>query len=165
MRLKDYNVADRTFVLRIFVSFLAPFSILGAVMYFLLHLPWYLAPVASFFATCFVLLFFRFLFKVMDYATGHISTTSLRDRLSAEIDRIKYLKQNTKYDEALRIVESVLEKEPDFPEVLYLKGQILWEGFGLEFEAKEVLLKVMMSVSREDPIYHWALNYRKRILR
>ena len=61
------------------------------------------------------------------------------------------------------MAESVLQKDPDYPEALYLKGQILYEGFGCKNQSKEVLLRVMTLVSREDPLYHWALNYRKNI--
>jgi len=162
-RFKDYNVAERTFVLRVFISFFAPFSIIGGVMYLFLDMPWYLAPIASILATCIILSFFKFLTKAMDYVTGHRSIRSLREQLSGDLYRVKYLKRNQNYNDAFKIVESVLEKDPDFPEALYLKGQILWEGFGLKTEARDVLLRVMMGVSREDPLYHWALNYRKNI--
>jgi len=160
---KDYNVAERTFVLKIFFSFFAPFMMLGVAFYYFEVLPWYFAPIASAFFTCLVLLFFKLLFKVFDYATGHVSTRGIREQLSAEIDMIKYHKRIKNYDEAMKIVENVLEKDPDFPDALYLKGQILFEGYGFEIQAKDVLLRVMMLVSREEPLYHWASNYRKQI--
>ena len=161
--IKDYDVAKRTYTLRVFFNFFAPFGLIGALLYFAMDVPWYFAPLLSLFATCLVLLFFHFLFKAADYATGRVSTRGLREQLSGDIDRIKYLVRSQKYDDAFKIVNSVLEQDPDFPEALFLKGQILWEAFGLKFEAKEVLLSVMKLVSPEDALYQWTVKYRKKI--
>lgn len=160
---KDPSSADLTFVLKVFFLFFGPFALLGIFLYHTVDLPWYVAPVASLICTCALLLFFKFIFKTFDYFTGHVATRGIREQLSGEIERIRYLKRCEQYNEALKMAESVLQKDPDFPEVLYLKGQILYEGFGLKNQSKEVLLRVMMLVPKEDPLHDWAMNYRKQI--
>jgi hypothetical protein len=49
-----------------------------------------------------------------------------------------------------------LNKDENFPDALYLKAQILWEGFGKSVESKNLFRKVMKLVSVEDPLYRWS---------
>ena len=57
-----------------------------------------------------------------------------------------------------------LEKDPLFPEALFLKAQILWEGFENSVEAKRSLRDVMRIVQRDEPLHRWASNLFDRII-
>ena len=53
----------------------------------------------------------------------------------------------------------VLDSEEDLPDALFLKAQILWEGFGRSVESKKLFRRVMQCVSTEDPLYRWSSHY------
>ena len=54
-------------------------------------------------------------------------------------------------------------KEPDFPEALFLKAQILWEGFDDREGAKNSLMRIIKVEPDEKAVLRrWALNlYRE----
>jgi len=86
-----------------------------------------------------------------------------REQLSADIARARYSKGTGHFEESLSIINQVLEKDPDFPDALYLKAHILWEGFNNGKGALESLIKVMELVQDHEPIYDWASNYYHEI--
>jgi len=89
---------------------------------------------------------------------------SPREQLSADLARARYSKGRGQFEDALRIINQVLEKDPEFPDALYLKAHILWEGFKNSSEAFECLNKVMELVKdHNEPLYRWALNYSHEI--
>src|SRR4030042_361978 len=82
-----------------------------------------------------------------------------REQLSADLARARYSKGTGHFDKALSIINQILEKDPDFPDALYLKAHILWEGFENSKGALESLIRVMELVKDNEPIYHRASNY------
>ena len=54
-------------------------------------------------------------------------------------------------------------KDPNFPEALFLKAKILWEGFEDREAAKSCLLNIIRVEPDKDALYHrWALDlYRE----
>ena len=84
---------------------------------------------------------------------------SPREQLSADLARARYSKGSGHFEEALSIINQVLEKDPDYPDALYLKAHILWEGFNNSKEALESLKRIVELVKEDEPIYDWALNY------
>jgi predicted Zn-dependent protease len=88
----------------------------------------------------------------------------LRHRLAGELDKIKYSKREKNFDRALRQVNELLAKEPEFPEALFLKAQILWEGFGNQ-AAEGYLKKVLRLVKVGEPLHRWALSYHEQVRR
>ena len=85
----------------------------------------------------------------------------LKQRLAGELDKIRYSKRQKDYDKALSQVNEVLTKEPEFPEALFLKAQILCEGFGNVAAAERHLEKVMQLVNEKEPLHQWVLSYRR----
>ena len=85
----------------------------------------------------------------------------LRHRLEGELDKIRYSKGQKDFDKALSQVNDVLAREPEFPEALFLKAQILCEGFGNVAAAERHLEKVMQLVSEKEPLHQWVLSYRR----
>ena len=89
---------------------------------------------------------------------------SSRETLSADLEKAKSCKRSGEFEEANEIIDQVLEKDPDFPDALYLKAQILWEGFEKRQEASECLQNVMRLVPLEDTLHRWASSLLKEII-
>jgi tetratricopeptide (TPR) repeat protein len=87
----------------------------------------------------------------------------LREKLGADLERARYSKRENRFEEALRIIDRVLVKDPDFPEALFLKGQIMWEGFKNPTEAADCFKKVMGVAEKTDTLHRWASSYHDQI--
>jgi len=95
---------------------------------------------------------------------GPSARRGLRDRLRADLSVARNLKMNEKYDLALRTINVVLSRDPAFPEALFLKAQIVWEGFGNRSAALSNLEKLMAAVPGEtDPLNRWAMHLHREI--
>lgn len=86
-----------------------------------------------------------------------------REQLSADLAKAKFNKGNGRFKEALTIINEVLDKDPEFPEALYLKGQILWDGFENSLESKKIFRRVMQLLSNKEEIYRWSSHYIDKI--
>ena len=84
---------------------------------------------------------------------------SPRERLKGELDKSRYLKREGEFTRALEIVNHVLGEDPNFPDALFLKAQVLREGFGNLDAAKGYLQKIMELTDPEETIHRWARNY------
>jgi hypothetical protein len=90
------------------------------------------------------------------YGKGR-STFSLRERLEGDLQQVRYHKMNNRFSEALELVDGALAQDPNFPDALLLKAQILWEGFKNSTGAKGCLDQVIKAVPDEDePLHRWA---------
>jgi tetratricopeptide (TPR) repeat protein len=97
------------------------------------------------------------------YGLGR-KTIGLREQLAGDLNVARHHKLFNRFDEALIIIENVLAKDFDFPEALFLKAQILWEGFEDGKAAKECLLKIIKLEPDKDSVYHrWALNFYREL--
>ena len=84
------------------------------------------------------------------------STFSLRERLEGDLQQVRYHKMNKNFDKALDLINGVLSQDPNFPDALFLKAQILWEGFKDSTGTKSCLDQVMKAVQDEDePLHRW----------
>ncbi len=92
------------------------------------------------------------------------SKVSPRETLTADLEKAKSKKRNGEYKEAIEIIDQVLEMDPDFPDALYLKARILWEGFEKRNEASECLQKVIRLVPQEETLHRWASSFLKEII-
>ena len=88
---------------------------------------------------------------------------NIRETLAAEIAKAKYSKREGRFQEALTIIDGVLKKDPNFPDALFLKAQILWKGLGNKGVAKKYLKKVMQLVPKEKTLHRWASSYYDEI--
>jgi len=90
------------------------------------------------------------------YGTGS-SKRSLREINSAMLSQARIQKSEKRYDKALGLVNEILEKDPNYPDVLFLKGQIMWDGFQNSEAAKGNYRKVMELVpNKAEPLHRWA---------
>jgi hypothetical protein len=90
------------------------------------------------------------------YGTGR-KNIDVRDQLSGTMSQARCHKMSQDYDRALAFVGEVIDKDPDYPEALFLKAQILWEGFRDSNGAKECLSQVINIVpNKSEPLHRWA---------
>ncbi len=91
-------------------------------------------------------------------------TSILRERLAADLSGVRFHKMKQDHDSALVKLEEILARDPDFPEGLFLKGQILWEGYQDCATAKACLMRVIKVEPDKNAVFHrWALNLYREI--
>jgi tetratricopeptide (TPR) repeat protein len=97
------------------------------------------------------------------YGIGR-KTIGLREQLAGDLNIAKHHKSCDRFDEALIKIEDVLAKDPDYPEALFLKARILWEGFEDREAAKTCLLKIIKVEPDKDASFHrWALDFYRQL--
>lgn len=97
------------------------------------------------------------------YGTGR-RTSNLREQLAGDLNVVRFHKMNRKFDRALETVEKVLEKDPDYPEALFLKAQVLWDGFEDYSGTRQCLQRVMeVSPDESAAFYRWAVRMYEEI--
>ena len=84
---------------------------------------------------------------------------NLHEMFSADMEKARHSKRQNRFQEALKTVNAVLAEIPDYPEALYLKAQILWEGFGNYAQAVNYLNKVLQLVDEQEGLHRWASTY------
>jgi hypothetical protein len=71
---------------------------------------------------------------------------------------------NQRYEEALRFVNGALNLTSDFPDALFLKAQILWEGFQDSQAAKGCIRELMQILpTTDEPLYRWGAHLLSEI--
>lgn len=98
-----------------------------------------------------------------EFAFGKRSWRSTRDQLSGDLERVKYHNRQGQHDEAFRIVNEILEKDPEYIDALALKAKVLWEGFGDSSGAWMELRRIMQLTPRDDRFHRWASDYYKKV--
>ena len=86
---------------------------------------------------------------------GKTPIWNLSERYAADFSRARYQKMNKQYDEALRIIDHVLEEQPDYNEALFLKAQILSEGYNDTAQAKKYLFRILKTETKDSQVYKW----------
>ncbi len=94
---------------------------------------------------------------------GMKSARGRREQMAADFAVIKEDKRQGRFEEALQKINSSLEKDRDYPEAMFLKAQILWEGFNNSAEAGRCLAKVRNMVPESEPLHRWALSINQEI--
>ncbi len=82
---------------------------------------------------------------------------TIREQVQGALSQARFNKENRDYEAALSFVNTVLEKDPDFAEALFLKAQILWEGFGQPHAAIQFLEKVLALEDENKMVQNHAL--------
>lgn len=87
-----------------------------------------------------------------------------REQLAGDLNGVRHHKLFNRFDEALIKIEDVLAKDPDFSEALFLKAQILYDGFKDREAAKSCLLKIIkLEPDREAEYHRWALDFYREL--
>ena len=97
------------------------------------------------------------------YGTGRLDRT-MRDQFIGTLSQARFHKMSQRHDLALKCVDEVLAAAPNYIEALFLKAQILWEGFQDSSGAKNCLLHVIkVEPDKEAPFHRWSLSLYKEI--
>ena len=91
---------------------------------------------------------------------GPKSNWSIRERISGDLSRAKVQKMNGNYDEALSIINNVLDQAPDHSDALFIKAQILMDGFSDINREKNILLE-LLNMNQRIPLYIVGQNILK----
>jgi tetratricopeptide (TPR) repeat protein len=82
--------------------------------------------------------------------------TSQQDWLAGEMNKIRLLKRQRNFNKAFALVNDLLDKVPNLPEALYLKGHLLWEGFKNPWAAESYFRRVIELTEDNQPVHRWA---------
>lgn len=82
---------------------------------------------------------------------------------TADIKTELYSKRQGRFNEALALANDFLKHLPHDPEALFLKAQILHEGFGYGTSAKKCLELIMKEVPTSETLHRWAASYLESI--
>lgn len=89
---------------------------------------------------------------------------SERERLESDMQQARHHKIKKEYDVALRKVNAVLQTDPHYPEALFLKAQIVLEGFENEASAVSNLSRILEIVDDDtSTMYRWAESLLEEI--
>jgi hypothetical protein len=94
---------------------------------------------------------------------GTRSNLNIRERLSGDNSRARVQKMNGNYEETLRIIENVLAQAPDFNEALFIKAQILLDGFRDTIGAKKCISMILNTESNSSGLYRRARNIKFKL--
>jgi tetratricopeptide (TPR) repeat protein len=84
--------------------------------------------------------------------------------LEGDLTTARVSKADKDYAKALATLETILARDPDFPDALLLKAQVLWEGFADEPEARKCVIRILHHVKdKASPVYRWAGELYKEI--
>ena len=89
---------------------------------------------------------------------GPKSNRSVRERLSGDLSRARVQKMNGNYEKTISMIDNVLDQVPDFNEALFIKAQILMDGFKDTKVAKECISKILETESECSSLYRWVSN-------
>ena len=90
---------------------------------------------------------------------------TVKEQLSGDLEKIRYSKRQGRFNEALALANDVLKHLPNDPEALFLKAQILHEGFGHDQSAKKCLEIIIKEVPTSETLHRWAASYYEGITR
>ena len=88
---------------------------------------------------------------------GGYGSWSKREQLLGDLNTVKHHKMRKEYDQALEVANRILKVDPDFSEAIFLKAQILWEGFKNTAAARGYLKQIIETKKdRDETIHRWA---------
>jgi len=87
---------------------------------------------------------------------GPKSNRSVRERLSGDLSRARVQKMNGNYEDALSTINIVLDQAPDFKEALFIKAQILLDGYSDIDRAKKYFTRILEHEHRHSSLCRWA---------
>ena len=86
---------------------------------------------------------------------------TVREQVQGFLSQARFNRENRDYPAALSFVNKVLEKDPDFTDALFLKSQILWEGFGQSHASIQFLEKTLSLEDENKMLQNQALLLRQ----
>jgi len=78
---------------------------------------------------------------------------TVREQVQGTLNQARFSRENSDYEQALGYVNTVLSRDPDYPEALLLKAEILWDGFQ-ELEGAKRFLEKVLTIDFEDRVVY-----------
>lgn len=103
---------------------------------------------------------------LMFFYNGGNAAYTLNEQLAAEVEKVKVLKGELKFTDALQAAEAVLAQNPEHHEALFLKAQILSQGFE-KYKGSNTCLNKLLAMNNPIPdltLRKWAITLRKENL-
>lgn len=101
------------------------------------------------------------------FYTGPEANPTERELLTIELEKARYYKGKKgehNYAEANRLLNDILSKDPDFPEALFLRAQLMLEWKGRSDSAVSYLKRIVELVpDQKSHLNVWARNLIKQI--
>jgi len=88
---------------------------------------------------------------------------TVKEQLAGNLEKIRYSKRQGRFNEALALANDVLKHLPHDPDTLFLKAQILHEGFGYGQSAKKCLEIIIKEVPTSETLHRWATSLYEAI--
>ena len=156
---------DKTELYRFAMIWILCFGVFFAIEVFTRGVPlWFLVvvPPVTAFITMFIIKKASGLAGSSFYG-GRKAEWSVREQLAGDLEKIRFSKRQGRFDEALLLATNYLKHLPQDPEALFLKAQILHEGFGYSESAKKCLEIIMKQIPTTDTLHSWVSSYHKDI--
>jgi tetratricopeptide (TPR) repeat protein len=91
------------------------------------------------------------------FHVGFFTKQTKREQFDGMINIARNQKIHKQFDEAIITLEKILEKDPDYPDVLFLKAQIYWEAREDSHTARKCLKRIIELVpDGNDRLHRWA---------
>lgn len=95
--------------------------------------------------------------------TGRKASWSIREQMIGTLDEVRVKKMKGNYEQALIKVEEIISKDPHFPDAIFVKAQILYEGFHEKSEPLICINKVLELTHKNESVHRWALALKNEI--
>ena len=153
---RDIDSGFRTLFLKTFVKLFAPVGILFIFIWGLVQGVIY-AGFASLIGTFITMIITD---KIGDVSKllygGNKANISLREQMQGRLKAVRVAKMNKDFKTAIAIVNDILDKDPEFYEAMFVKAQILEQGFRRTMSAMKYIRKVLDSTTEGETLHTWA---------
>jgi len=90
---------------------------------------------------------------------------SIQERYAADFSRARVQKMSKNFNESLQIIDKVLIEQPNFNEALFLRAQILAEGFDDIYDAKKCLIRIFQTEPTHSQLLQWSNSLYKELVK
>lgn len=87
---------------------------------------------------------------------GREAKVTSRELLECRLKAVRVAKMENDFKNAIDIANEILKRDSEFYEAMFVKAQILAEGFGNTESAKKYARKIMNNTKKGETIYNWA---------
>jgi hypothetical protein len=87
---------------------------------------------------------------------GGKANISLRELMQGRLKAVRFAITKKNFKTALGIVNEILDKDPEFYEAIFVKAQILDQGFSRTISAEKYARKVLDNTPKGENIHTWA---------
>lgn len=94
---------------------------------------------------------------------GRNNIITKREQLQSVLNTARNAIMHKDYTKAIKIVNNILQQDPEFYEAMFVKAQILNEGFNKTDIAKKYLKKVIANTQPNEDVHVWSSTLYEQI--